>query len=160
MIDKFPKNMNEAKAICRKICKQYKAKISFDDKWNNFGSIYNQSCCGESIDCSKYNDWNYDLLVIAVLHELGHLIGIKKSLHKHKKNRFTHELDAWKWAIDAHIRFFNRNISIRQGEYLTRCLSSYLPDYTNPTINWENKGCRDEREGNFWCPINRQTLKS
>ena len=70
--------MDEAKSICTSICTDFGVEVFFDNKWKNYlPGEYNKSACSDSIDCAFYQDWNYDLLVFAVLHELGHIVGWK-----------------------------------------------------------------------------------
>lgn len=156
----FPKNMTESKLTCLSICKQFGVDISFDNKWKNYlPGEYNRAASGQDIDCAFYQDWNYDLLVFAVLHELGHIVGYKEDELNDKKNKFSHELLAWHWAINQHIKLFGRNISIRQGRYMMEQMGTYLPNYNDSTTDWTDKDVISEREGSFWCPIEGKTLK-
>ena len=71
----IPKSLNGAKLFCKRLCKKFNiSQIEFDDKWHNFEGQYNQAAsAGDSIQCSKYSPWNYDLLIFAVMHEIGHI---------------------------------------------------------------------------------------
>ena len=153
--------MDEAKSICTSICKDFGVEVFFDNKWKNYlPGEYNKSACSDSIDCAFYQDWNYDLLVFAVLHELGHIVGWKNEDElTNKKNKFSHELFAWHWAIGQHIKIFGRNSSIRQGRYMMEQLGTYLPNYNDSTVDWTNEDVISERENGFWCPIVEKTLR-
>ena len=168
---KVPKDINEAKETCKKICDAYRINISFDDKYGNFGPDRNMCACHTSIECAKFNEWNYDLLVIAVLHELGHIKGETprsdaKKLHlpeefrdSYNKNTFTREYDAWKWAIDKYLDLFRQNIGIKQGRYIVNCLKTYLPNYNTYDYDVCDKKWFEEKNGRFWCPIKKKVIK-
>ena len=144
---KIPTNMREAKNICKQICKKFNIDISFDDKFGNFGSVRNQCCCHCSIECAKYTKSNHMLLVIGVLHELGHMGG-EKSKHcvdlitdSSNQNQFMCEYAAWMWAMENYILMFGENVSQEIAKYILGCLNTYA---SNPS--------------NFWCPILEQDL--
>lgn len=165
---KLPKNMDESKAICKMLCKHFKIPhITFDDKYKNFGPRYNQcACCKDDIDCGYFNTWNYDLLVFAVLHEIGHFMDaeyqrqIPESMEEptdpNNRNGFVNEFSAWQFAIDNYNRTFKQNISIKQGRYMINCLSSYLPNYN--TYDRSNDGV-SESETSFWCPMRKKIVR-
>ena len=100
---KIPKNMAEAQDVCKRICAAFCVGITFDDEYKNFGYDYNKCVCHTSIECAKFDTWNYDLLPFAVLHELGHM---KDTSTNANTNTFAKELAAWKWAIDRYILIF------------------------------------------------------
>ena len=152
---KVPKDMKQAKDVCQKICDAYRIGITFDDKYGNFGSDWNQCACHSAIECSKFNDWNYDLLPFAVLHELGHM---KDTSTDANANTFVKEFAAWKWAIDRYILIFKQNIGIKQARYMMKCLSSYLPDYNTFSYDTSDKYWFEEKEGRFWCPIKKHVM--
>ena len=165
----YPKDMKEAKEICKKLCKQHKMKISFDDKWNNFSREYNSAAlCDNYIQCSKFNDWNYDLLVFAVMHEIGHFVWISNEVGRKKKNLeifpsysemkngFSREFEAWNYAIELFNSTFKRNISVKQARFMMGCLNSYIPDYNDFT---KTKIGISENESSFWCPMKKRVLK-
>lgn len=138
----IPSDMKEAKDFCHKVCKSFNINISFDDKYGNFGNEMNQCACTCNIECSKFHDKDYDLLVFAVLHELGHMIGERKNTcldietSPNMKNRFCQEYAAWMWAINNYLIAFKQNISKKQAKYMMKCLNSYF-----------------KVKGTFWCPI-------
>lgn len=155
MKTKYPKSMEEVKTFCKELCKQHKIKIYFDDKFKNFCHDYHRCVCtNEHIECSKFYDYNYDILLIAVLHELGHILGSTEKTNK--KNVFSREYEAWNWAIEKHIELFNRNISVKQARYIMYCLNSYLPDYNSWELDMTNKDVLTERETYFWCPLTKK----
>lgn len=166
----YPKDMKEAKEICRKLCKEHKLKISFDDKWKNFTHReYNSAALGDNyVQCSKFRDWNYDLLIFAVMHEIGHSVWINNEIGRKKqkleifpfytemKNGFAREFEAWNYAIELFNSTFRRNISIKQARYMMDCLNSYIPDYNDFT---ETKIGISENESSFWCPMKKRVIK-
>lgn len=151
------------------ICKQREIDITFNDKYKNFSGILNQCCCaGNDIECSKFSDHNHDLLVFAVLHELGHIDSDKHyTLQKEfvkppydaaddwNMHTFGREFKAWDYAITEFNRLFNRNISIKMARYMTDCLNSYIPDYNSYR---SSKWGKQEVESNFWCPIKKRVF--
>lgn len=167
---KVPKDMDEAKDFCQQICDMYGIKITFDDKYGNFGPDWNQCASHSFIECSKFNKWNYDLLVIAVLHELGHMKGEMSRAEaeaqnipeeyrdSYNKNTFSREYDAWKWAIDRYLDLFGQNIGIKQGRYIVNCLNTYLPDYNTFNYKVGDKDWFEEKHGRFWCPIKEKVI--
>lgn len=162
--------MNSAKELCKRLCKEHKLKISFDDKWKNFGkSTYNEcALCNDYVECSRFNDWNYDLLVFAVMHEIGHFIWNSNAIGRKEqnleiypfytemKNGFAREFEAWNYAIEIFNSTFKRNISIKQARFMMDCLSSYLPNYNKYTIT---KQGISETETHFWCPMKKKVLR-
>ena len=156
----FPKNMKEAKRTMRKICKLYGVRITYDNKYKNFlPGEWNQAASHNFVECAFYQEWNYDLLVFDVLHELGHLVGWKEEKYIKKKGKFCIEFAAWRWAIDAQIKYFGRNPSIRQAANMLNNMKTYTPAYENPRVDWANPDVVQEREGRFWCPIQERVLK-
>lgn len=167
----FPKDMDSAKELCKGLCKEHKLKISFDDKWNNFGrDTYNEcALCDDCVQCSRFKDWNYDLLVFCVMHEIGHFIwdsnarGRKEQkleifpFYTEKKNRFAREFEAWNYAIELFNSTFKRNISIKQARFMMDCLNSYIPNY-NDYKHTKDGIC--EMESSFWCPMRKRIIRS
>ena len=153
---KIPKNMAEAQDVCKKICAAFCVGITFDDEYKNFGYDRNECVCHTSIECAKFDTWNYDLLPFAVLHELGHM---KDTSTNANANTFAKELAAWKWAIDRYILIFKQNIGIKQARYMLKCLSSYLPDYNTFSYDTSDKHWFEEKEGQFWCPIKKRVIQ-
>lgn len=159
---KLPKTIASAKVICKKLCADRKVQITFDDEFGNFGNRWNQSSTGGSlIECSKFNDWNGDLLVFAVMHELGHRHH-EKDDEFGRMNGFVRELWCWIYAIQLHVETFGVNISIKQARYMMDCLDSYIPDYNKKGANDYN--CMDadyinQIESPFWCPISQKVRK-
>ena len=132
---RIPKTVAYAKAFCKKLCVDRKVQITFNDALGNFGGTWNQSATGYSIiKCSKFNDWNGDLLVFAVMHELGHrhYDGVEEF---GQKNGFVREFICWKYAIELYMETFGVNISIKQARYMMDCLDSYIPDYNEKRTN-------------------------
>lgn len=144
---KLPTNMMEAKNICKQICKKFNIDISFDDKFGNFGSVRNQCCCHWAIECAKYDKSNHMLLVIGVLHELGHMVG-EKSKHcvdlitdASNQNQFMREYAAWMWAMENYILLFGENVNREIARYIVECLNTYTGEHSN-----------------FWCPITEKDM--
>ena len=131
---RIPKTIASAKIVCKKLCDEHHIGISFDDKFGNFGNTWNQCIYGKSIECSRFNEWNGDLLVFSVMHELGHLHydGIEKF---GRMNGFVREFMCWKYAIKLYMETFGVNISVKQARYMMDCLNSYIPDYNKKGTN-------------------------
>ena len=156
-----PKTVEAAKVVCKNICADRKVSITFDDEFGNFGDRWNQSVFGNSIECSRFNDWNGDLLVFAVMHELGHkhYYGDEEFL---RMNGFVREVMCWDYAIKLHVETFGVNIGVKQARYMMDCLKSYIPDYNKTGSNCYN--CMDEDyinqiESPFWCPISEKVRR-
>ena len=161
MTFRIPKTVASAKIVCKKLCDEHGVKIYFDDEFGNFGSSWNQSSFGGSIECSRFNDWNGDLLLFAVMHELGHRHygGIKKF---GRMNGFVREFMCWKYAIKLYMETFGVNISIKQARYMMDCLNSYIPDYNKKRANDYNCMSSDyinQIESTFWCPISKKVRR-
>lgn len=159
---RIPKTSSSAKAFCKKLCADHKVRITFDDEFGNFGDTWNQSSTdGSLIECSMFNDWNGDLLMFAVMHELGHrhYSGIKKF---GRMNGFVREFMCWKYAIELYMKTFRVNISIKQARYMMDCLDSYIPDYNKKRANDYNCMGSDyinQIESPFWCPISKKVRR-
>lgn len=167
---RFPKNMTEAKELCISICEENDVKITFDDKWKNYGSQLNSSSTGgdNKIDCSIFSDFNHDLLVFAVLHELGHIhadryIKVRKNNNvkteewdTENRTIFSREFEAWDFAIKEHNRIFGQNISIKMARFMMDCLGSYIPDYNGYMTTKDGK---HEAECSFWCPMKKRIIR-
>lgn len=152
---KPPKSMDAAKKFCKNLCKKYGYKIDFDDKWKNFYPDWEKcACAGDSIDCARFCNWNYDLLVFAVMHEIGHLQC--KSEWARRRTRFAAEFDAWHFAIDLYADTFNQNISIKMARFMMNNLNSYIPDYN--TFHLTKDGIH-ESESTFWCPLKSRVIR-
>ena len=158
---RVPKTVAFAKSICKRLCDDRKVRITFDDEFGNFGDRWNQSVFGKSIECSRFNDWNGDLLVFAVMHELGHK-HYERDEEFGRMNIFVREVMCWNYAIKLHVETFGANISIKQARYMMDCLNSYIPDYNKTGVNFYN--CMDEDyinqiESPFWCPISEKVMR-
>ena len=156
-----PKTVEAAKVVCKKICADRKVSITFDDKFVNFGNTLNQCIYGKYIECSRFNEWNGDLLVFAVMHELGHK-HYERDDEFRRMNGFVREVMCWDYAIKLHVETFGVNISIKQARYMMDCLNSYIPDYNKTGVNFYN--CMDEDyinqiESQFWCPISEKVRR-
>lgn len=157
MTYKYPNNINDAKKVCKRICKAYDVDVSFDDAFNNFNNTYDACICTDRIECSKFRDWNCDLLIFSVLHEIGHIeISRNDSNNDKQKTIFAREFDAWHFASNAFLKLFKRNISIKQAKFMMKCLNSYIPDYNSVEMNMTNKDVITEVESTFWCPLRRK----
>ena len=158
---KLPKTIASAKIICKKLCADRKVRITFDDEFGNFGDTWNQSIHGKSIECSRFNEWNGDLLVFAVMHELGHR-HYEKDDEFRRMNGFVRELWCWIYAIQLHVETFGVNISIKQARYMMDCLDNYIPDYNKKRANYYNYMGADyinQIESPFWCPISKKVRR-
>ena len=158
---RIPKTVDSAKVVCEKLCDEHHVGISFDDKFGNFENTWNQCIYGKSIECSRFNEWNGDLLVFSVMHELGHLHydGIEKF---GRMNGFVRELMCWKYAIKLYMETFGVNISVKQARYMMDCLNSYIPDYNKKGTNDYNCMGADyinQIESPFWCPISKKVRR-
>ena len=154
---RIPKTVASAKVVCENLCDEHHVGISFDDKFGNFENTWNQCIYGKSIECSRFNEWNGDLLVFSVMHELGHLHydGIEKF---GRMNGFVREFMCWKYAIKLYMETFGVNISVKQARYMMDCLNSYIPDYNKKGANDYNCMGADyinQIEAPFWCPISQ-----
>ena len=158
---RIPKTVASAKIVCKKLCDEHHIGIYFDDKFGNFGNTWNQCIHGKSIECSRFNEWNSDLLVFSVMHELGHrhYDGVGEFF---RMNGFVREFMCWKYAIKLYMETFGVNISIKQARYMMDCLDSYIPDYNQKKANDYN--CMgadyiDQIESPFWCPISKKVRR-
>ena len=151
--------MESAKNILTELCKKHCLGIHFDDEFGNFGSRWNNCVLGDSyVECSKFDSWNADLLVFAVLHEIGHH---EESANQTDMNIFCREYTCWMYAINKHIELFGQNISIKQAKFMMDNLNSYVPDYNQKRDNGYIK-CEDyiiERESTFYCPLKKEVIK-
>ncbi len=159
---RIPQTVAAAKIVCKNLCDEHGVKIYFDDEFGNFGATWNQSSTGGSIiDCSRFNDWNGDLLTFAVMHELGHR-HYEMDNDFGRMNGFVRELMCWNYAIQLHMETFGVNISIKQARYMMDCLNSYIPDYNKTGANFYNcmnKDYINQIESNFWCPISKKVRR-
>ena len=152
----LPRSMEAAKNFCSSLCKEYGYTIEFDDAWNNFGRDGEMcACAGETIVCSRFRKWNYDLLVFAVMHEIGHLQCDLKWASK--RTRFVREYAAWSFAIELYTKTFVQNISIRLARFMMSNLNSYLPDYNDSVLT--SDGIK-ESEHAFWCPLKSRVIRT
>lgn len=158
---RIQKTVAAAKIVCKKLCDGHGVKIYFDDKFGNFENTWNQCIYGKSIDCSRFNEWNGDLLTFAVMHELGHRY-YERDNELGRMNGFVRELWCWIYAINLHMETFGVNISIKQARYMMDCLNSYIPDYNKTGANCYNcmgKDYINQIESNFWCPISKKVRR-
>ena len=158
---RIPKTIASAKIVCKKLCDEHHIGISFDDKFGNFGNTWNQCIHGKSIECSRFNEWNSDLLVFSVMHELGHRHYDRVGKF-FRMNGFVREFMCWRYAIKLYMETFGVNISIKQARYMMDCLDSYIPDYNQKRANDYN--CMgadyiDQIESTFWCPISKKVRR-
>lgn len=154
---RVPKTVFDAKVICKRLCDEHGVKIYFDDEFGNFGNTWNQCIYGKSIECSRFNEWNGDLLVFAVMHELGHKHYARDDEFG-RMNEFVRELMCWNYATQLHVETFGMNIGIKQARYMMDCLNSYIPDYNKTGANCYNCMGEDyinQIETTFWCPISQ-----
>lgn len=153
---KYPKDLDSAKTVLKAICDEQKIKIYFDDKFKNFWPDWNMSaCCGDYIENAKFQEWNWDLLIAAVMHELGHM-SVGKDPDRGNQCHWAHEFAAWERGMELHRKYFRRNFSLKQSRYAIECLNSYLPDYNSST---KSDAGRKETANNFWCPMKKRILK-
>ena len=155
----FPDSMESAKNLLTDLCKKHGLGIHFDDEFGNFGSKWN-SCAlaSDYVECSRFNSWNYDLLVFAVLHEIGHH---EESANQTDMNIFCREYACWMYAIDRYIGLFGQNISVKQAKFMLDNLNSYVPNY-NQNRNNDYNTSEDsiiERESTFYCPLKKEVIK-
>lgn len=158
---RIPKTVAAAKIVCKKLCDGHGVKIYFDDKFGNFENTWNQCIYGKSIECSRFNEWNGDLLTFAVMHELGHRY-YERDNEFGRMNGFVRELWCWIYAINLHMETFGVNISIKQARYMMDCMNSYIPDYNKTGANCYNcmgKDYINQIESNFWCPISKKVRR-
>ena len=158
---RVPKTVASAKNICKKLCDEHHVGISFDDKFGNFGDRWNQSSYCSYIDCARFNDWNGDLLVFAVMHELGHR-HYERDGEFGRMNGFVREVMCWDYAIKLHVETFGVNIGVKQARYMMDCLNSYIPDYNKTGANFYNCMGADyinQIESPFWCPISEKVRR-
>ena len=156
-----PNDLVSAKTICKKLCADRKVSITFDDEFGNFGDRWNQSSYGDSIECARFNDWNGDLLVFAVMHELGHR-HYERDEEFGRMNGFVREVMCWNYAIQLHVETFGVNIGIKHARYMMDCLNSYIPDYNKTEANGYNSMGADyiiQVESPFWCPISHKVRR-
>ena len=159
----IPKSLNGAKLFCKRLCKKFNiSQIEFDAKWHNFEGQYNQAASArDSIECSRYSPWNYDLLIFAVMHEIGHIENSKirtedRPTNYANKHIWTREFECWHFAINLWMKTFNQNISVKLARYAMMNLTSYIPDYNS--CEYEMLDNIEEQATNFWCPITEKTL--
>ena len=156
-----PKTVEAAKVVCKNICADRKVSITFDDEFGNFRDRWNQSVFGNSIECSRFNDWNGDLLVFAVMHELGHK-HYEMDEEFSRMNGFVREVMCWNYAIKLYVETFGVNIGVKHARYMMDCLNSYIPDYNKTEANGYNCMGTDyinQVESPFWCPISEKVRR-
>ena len=126
---KFPKTIEQAKLVIIELSKELGLKPYFDNKFKNYHqNEFNRACTGgDSVDFSKFNDWNADVMVLAYLHECGHKYTYEDSV----KTVWCMEYDAWQYAFKKQYELFNKKPTLKQCRYAMACLDSYFPHYDN-----------------------------
>lgn len=166
--------MYEARITCRKLCDEENIKIYFNEEHVYFfasNEMNKCAVCDNEIVCSEFSSWNYDLLVFAVLHEIGYILLNRQSSYIDEsakdpcdyefKNGFAREHECWNFAIMKYMEKFGQNIGIKHGRYMVDCLSTYLPNFTPGKDNGysELSRCAIEEEKRwFWCPIKEKII--
>lgn len=158
----------EAKAECVRLARLYGLDVTFDDEYENFGCDNHRAVLGGSmIEYSKFYDRHYDLLVLCVLHELGHYISAAEvntnkiansAKPRDEKHVWAVEYEAWKIAINLFIDEYGKNISVKMARFIMDCLNSYLPNFDTWKIDATNKDTVYERESTFWCPLQKKII--
>lgn len=179
---RYPRNMKEARSVLAEIChsKEWNIEVYFDDKFGNFSNITENQAfysSGEYVECSVFKSSRYDLLIAAVLHELGHKMAFCEK-DSNKQGIWANEFEAWANAMRLHRKYFSRNFSVNQARYAMECLLTYMPSTANDKDSKDNKENKDNKEsedsGNkhkvdkvmskelladFWCPMQKKILK-